>query len=142
MRVTTMETIAGRVNEDTLGVVRGSALWSKRITKYNYGGLRGLQYTTMEEMAIALNDVKDQAEASAKLQATKMGADSIVGMRLEVFEMSEGMFTAVATGTAVRTSALPAVMPAFQAPANDYDMAESVAYLPKPALRVVSSSMH
>lgn len=141
MRVTTLETVAGRVNEETLGVVRGSAIWSKRITKYNHGGLRGLQYTTMEDLANALNDVKDQAEKTAKAQATAMGADAIVGLRLEVFEMSEGMFTAVATGTAVRTSALPVAMPAFQMAANDDDFGIA-AYNHKPALRMVSNVMH
>jgi uncharacterized protein YbjQ (UPF0145 family) len=141
MRVTTMETVAGRVNEETLGVVRGSALWSKRITKYSQGGLRGLQYTTMEDLAIALNDVKDQAEAQAKKQATDMGADAIVGLRLEVFEMSEGMFTAVATGTAVRTVALPAAVPAFSVAANDDDYS-AMSYVQKPALRMVSNVMH
>jgi uncharacterized protein YbjQ (UPF0145 family) len=141
MRVTTLETVAGRVNEETLGVVRGSALWSKRITKYCNGGLRGLQYTTMEDLALALNNVKDEAEAKAKEQAKALGADAIVGLRLEVFEMTEGMFTAVATGTAVRTSALPVAMPAFQQPANDDDY-NSMAYVQKPALRMVSSLMH
>jgi uncharacterized protein YbjQ (UPF0145 family) len=136
-----METVAGRVNEETLGVVRGSALWSKRITKYSQGGLRGLQYTTMEDLALALNDVKDQAEKSAKDQATKLGADAIVGLRLEVFEMSEGMFTAVATGTAVRTSALPVAMPAFNQPANDDDFAQA-SFVQRPALRMVSNVMH
>lgn len=136
-----METVAGRVNEETLGVVRGSALWSKRITKYSQGGLRGLQYTTMTDLAIALNDVKDQAEKHAKDQATAMGADAIVGLRLEVFEMSEGMFTAVATGTAVRTVALPVVMPAFQPAANDDDFGIA-AHMQRPAIRMISNVMH
>jgi uncharacterized protein YbjQ (UPF0145 family) len=141
MRVTTMETVAGRVNEETLGVVRGSALWSKRITKYSQGGLRGLQYTTMEDLALALIDVKEKAEKSAKDQAQALGADAIVGLRLEVFEMSEGMFTAVATGTAVRTSALPVAMPAFNQPANDDDYS-AISYVQRPALRMVSNVMH
>ena len=136
-----METVAGRVNEETLGVVRGSALWSKRITKYSQGGLRGLLYTTMEDLAIALNDVKDQAEAKAKQQAKDLGADAIVGLRLEVFEMSEGMFTAVATGTAVRTSALPAAMPAFSAAANDDDFT-AISHVQRPTLRMISNVMH
>ena len=142
MKITTMETIAGRSTEDTLGVVRGSALWSKRITKYSYGGQRGLQYSTMDDMADGLNNAKEEAEKKALAQAKFMGADAIIGMCLQVFEMSDGLFTAVATGTAVRTEALPAAMPAFEHAANDDDVFSAIPYMPKPALRVVSSYMH
>jgi uncharacterized protein YbjQ (UPF0145 family) len=142
MRVTTLETVAGRMNEETLGVVRGSAFWSKRITKYNHGGLRGLQYTTVEDLAFALNDVKDQAEKQAKDQAANLGADAIVGLRLEVFELSEGMFTAVATGTAMRTSALPAATPKFAMAAANDDAFEAMSFVQKPTPRVGSSLMH
>jgi uncharacterized protein YbjQ (UPF0145 family) len=141
MKITTMETIAGRSTEDTLGVVRGSALWSKRITKYSSGGLRGLQYSTMEDMAEGLHAAKEEAEKKAMTYAKAMGADSIIGMRLEVFEMSEGLFTAVATGTAVRTQALPAAMPAFETAAND-DEFSAIPFMTKPQLRVVGAYMH
>ena len=136
-----METIAGRVNEDTLGVVRGSALWSKRITKYSNGGLRGLQYTTMVELAEGLNSAKEEAEQKAQAQAKALGADSIIGLRLEVFEMTEGLFTAVATGTAVRTSELPKIMPSFAAAAND-DAFEAIPYIQKRNIRLASHVMH
>lgn len=141
MKLTTMETVAGRINEETLGVVRGSSLWSKRITKYNNGGLRGLQYSSMTDMADGLNNAKEEAEKKAKEQARELGADSIIGLRLEVFEMSEGLFTAVATGTAVRTAALPAALPVFNAAANDDDM-EFMPFMAKPMLRAVSNMMH
>jgi uncharacterized protein YbjQ (UPF0145 family) len=141
MKLTTMETVAGRTNEETLGVVRGSALWSRRVMKYNRGGLRGLQYTTMSDMSDGLNKAKEEAEAKAKAQAQELGADSIIGLRLEIFEMSEGLFTAVATGTAVRTAALPAAMPVFNAAANDDDV-DVMPYIVRQTPRVVSSLMH
>ncbi len=141
MRVTTMETIAGRSNEETVGVVRGSALWSKRITKYNTFGLRGLQYTTMNELSEGLNAAKEEAEQKAKAQAKALGADSIVGLRLEVFEMTEGLFTAVAIGTAVRTSELPKLMPRFAPPAND-DVFEALPFIQKRGPRLASYVMH
>jgi uncharacterized protein YbjQ (UPF0145 family) len=142
MKITTMETVAGRSNEETLGVVRGSALWSKRIMKYNHGGLRGLQYTTMEDMDDGLNAAKEKAEAKAKAQAKELGADSIIGLRLEVFEMSDGLFTAVATGTAVRTAILPAAMPVFNAAAANDDDIDVMPYIVKQTPRMLSSLMH
>ena len=143
MRTTTLETIAGRTNEETLGVVRATALWSKRVMKYNHGGLRGLQYTTMDDLANGLNEAKEAAEAKTIAQALAMGADAIVGLRLEIFEMSEGLFTAVATGTAVRTAALPMAMPAFApAAANDDDDEAFMPLMARQPLRVVSHLMH
>jgi uncharacterized protein YbjQ (UPF0145 family) len=141
MKITTMETVAGRMTEDTLGVVRGSSLWARRITKYTNGGLRGLLYASMDDMSEGLTKAKEEAEAKAVAQAKELGADAIIGLRLEVLEMSNGLFTAVATGTAVRTSALPAAIPALNVAVND-DETEVMPYMAKPEMRIVSSLMH
>jgi predicted RNA-binding Zn ribbon-like protein len=97
MKMTTMETVAGRMNEATLGFVRA------------------VEFTTTEELAFGLNTAKDKA----KDQANELGADAIVNLTLEIFEMSDGLFTAVVTGNAVRTSALPIPMHIFNRAAND-----------------------
>ncbi len=141
MKITTTETIAGRLVEDTLGVVRGTVLWSRRVMKYNHGGLRGLQYTTMDEMSDGLHEAKEQAEAKAKAQAKALGADAIISMRIDVVELSDGVFTAVASGTAVQTCALPSAMPAFCIAAND-DEFSSIPVFERPSLRLVSNMMH
>jgi uncharacterized protein YbjQ (UPF0145 family) len=142
MKITTTETIAGRLVEDTLGVVRGTVLWSRRVMKYNHGGLRGLQYTTMDEMSDGLHEAKEKAEAKAKAQAKAMGADAIISMKVEVVELSDGVFTAVASGTAVQTCAMPAAMPMFGDAANDDDAFSMIPVFDKPALRLVSNMMH
>jgi uncharacterized protein YbjQ (UPF0145 family) len=143
MKITTTETIAGRIVEDTLGVVRGTVLWSRRVMKYNHGGLRGLQYTTMDEMSDGLHVAKEQAEAKAKAQAKALGADAIICLKIEVVELSDGVFTAVATGTAVQTCAMPNALPNFGTAANDDDDEFSmIPIFDKPALRLVSNMMH
>jgi len=142
MKITTTETIAGRLVEDTLGVVRGSVLWSRRVMKYSTGGLRGLQYTTMDEMSDGLQEAKERAEAKAKAQAKALGADAIISMKLEIVELSDGVFSAVASGTAVQTCALPQAMPVFSEAANDDDEFNIIPVFDKPSLRLVSSMMH
>ena len=146
MKITSTETVAGRLVEDTLGVVRGQVLWARRITKYNHSGLRGLNYTTMDEMADGLQKAKEDAEAKAKAQARALGADAIICMKLEITELSDGLFHAVASGTAVRTSALPRAMPilAPTSAANDdqEDVFSMVPVMGKPAIRLVSSYLH
>jgi uncharacterized protein YbjQ (UPF0145 family) len=103
MRVTTLEQIAGREVEDTLGVVRGTALWSRGLKKFSRGGVRSVEYMTTEDMAEGLNKARADAEAALVKQAVALGADAVVGVHFEISEMGAGMFSASACGTAVKT---------------------------------------
>jgi uncharacterized protein YbjQ (UPF0145 family) len=143
MKITTTETIAGRLVEETLGVVRGSVLWSRSIMKLSHGGIRGLAYSNMDEMTDGLQNAKDGAEAKAMSQAKVLGADAIINIKFELMELSSGVFQAVATGTAVKTSSLQTVLPIMALADNDDD--EDVSFVPQMAqanLRLVSSMMH
>ncbi len=145
MRISTTETVAGRSVEETLGVVRGSILWSRRIMKFNHGGLRGLSYTSMDEMSEGLLLAKEGAEAKAMHQARLLGADAIINLKLELTELSDGLYQAVATGTAVSTQALPkaiAALPVEVLAENDDDAFASVPVFNKPAVRMLSSAVH
>lgn len=145
MKISTTETIAGRLVEETLGVVRGSILWSRRIMKFNHGGLRGLSYTSMDEMSEGLLQAKEGAEAKAMHQAKLLGADAIVNLKMEIMELSDGLFQAVAMGTAVKTEAMPQATPALPfaiAADNDDDAFAMVPVFNKPVIRLVSSAVH
>ena len=113
MKVTTLETVAGRIVEETLGVVRGSVLWSRGLKKFSRGGIRAVEYMTKEDVMEGLNQARIDAEEAAQRQAKLLGADAIIGLRIEVVELAGGMFQASAMGNAVKTSALPSVVPAF-----------------------------
>jgi uncharacterized protein YbjQ (UPF0145 family) len=113
MRVTTLETIAGRVVEETLGVVRGTAIWTRRINKNSTAGHRALEHMTNDEMAQGLADVREKAEATMLRNAATMGADGIIAVRIELVELGSEMYQAIAYGTAVRSEALPVATPAF-----------------------------
>ncbi len=49
MIVTTMDGVAGRITEETLGVVRGTALWTRRVTKNSLGGIRQFQVSGLKD---------------------------------------------------------------------------------------------
>ena len=143
MKITTTETIAGRLVEETLGVVRGSILWSRSIMKSNYGGIRGLTYGNLDDMSEGLSIAKDGAEAKAMTQAQIMGADAIINLRYELMELSNGVFQAVATGTAVKTISLQTALPIMALADNDDDAEVSfVPQMAQPTLRLVSNMMH
>ncbi len=113
MIVSTLDVVAGRMTDETLGVVRGSGLWTRRITKFAYGGLRNLHATGLQELDQGLNAAKESAIREMNEQACKMDADAIVGMRLEVIEMSNGIYCVNACATAVKLAMPPQAMPPF-----------------------------
>ncbi len=115
MIVTTMEAIAGRITQETVGVVRGTHLWSRRVVKSSFGGIRNFEVTGVKEMDAGLHEAKELAHKAMVEQATAQGADSVVGVRIDVVELSNGVFCVNSTGTAVKTMALPTAVPAFEA---------------------------
>ena len=135
MIVTTMDGIAGRMTQETLGVVRGTSLWTRRVIKSSFGGIRNMQVTGVKELDVGLNEAKEQAHKDMIEQAKALGADSILGVKIDVIEMSNGVFCVNTTGTAVKTLLLPASIPSFEAAApaagmdTDFDMDFDVSFL-------------
>lgn len=122
MRVTTLETVAGRSIEETLGYVRGSAVWVRRMLKNKTVGLRALEYMTAADMEKGMVAIREEAERKAMAAAEAKGADTIIGIRVEMMDLGNDTFQAVASGTAVRTveASAPAFhAPVFAKPAND-----------------------
>lgn len=113
MRVTTLDSFAGRSIEDTLGVVRGTVMWTRGLKKFSRGGIRAVEYMTSSDVAEGLNQARMDAEAAMKRQAAQMGADGIIGLKFEMIEMGGGMFQASVTGTAVRTESSEKSAPVF-----------------------------
>lgn len=109
--MTTLDGVAGHITEETIGVVRGTALWSQRLTKTSIGGIRHISATASQDLDHGLNLAKEQAQAFMREHAYKLGADAIVGFRLEMTELANGTYCINAVGTAVRTIKLPAVVP-------------------------------
>ncbi len=58
MIVTTMDGIAGSITEETLGVVRGTVLWTRRIVKNSMGGIRRFQAHGLQDLDHGLNTAK------------------------------------------------------------------------------------
>lgn len=113
MIVTTMDAVAGRIIEETLGALRGSGMWTRRIVEFAYGGLRNLHETGLKQLDEGLNEAKESATRQMREQARAAGADAIVGVRLEAIETSNGIYCVNASGTAVKLAKLPQSMPRF-----------------------------
>lgn len=130
MIVTTMDGIAGRITQETMGVVRGTHLWTRRVIKSSFGGIRNFEVTSLKDLDAGLNEAKELAQKMMIGQASQMEADSIVGVRIEVIEMSNGVFCVNSTGTAVKTIVLPAAVPTFDTtPPMEMDMDFDMSFL-------------
>ncbi len=111
MIVTTMDGIAGRITQETVGVVRGTHLWTRRVVKSSFGGIRNFEVTGITDMDKGLAEAKDLAQKAMIAEAKTMGADAVIGVKIDVVEMSNGVFCVNTTGTAVRTIPLPTHLP-------------------------------
>jgi uncharacterized protein YbjQ (UPF0145 family) len=123
MRMTTLETIAGRSIEETLGYVRGTTVWSRRTLKNKTVGLRALEVMNTDDIAEGLAQAREEAEAKMIKAAVDKGADTIIAVRVDLVDLGNQTFTAIASGTAVRSAANTAApvveAPIFARPAND-----------------------
>ena len=101
MMIVTTDTIADKKIVKVLGLVKGSTVRSKNVGKDIGASLKGLvggelnSYTEMlvESRQIAIGRMVEDAE--------KLGANAIVGMRLQSAAVMQGAAEMVAYGTAV-----------------------------------------
>jgi uncharacterized protein YbjQ (UPF0145 family) len=137
MKITTLETIAARSIDETLGYVRGTTVWSRRTMKNKTVGLRALEIMNTNDIADGLMQARDEAEAKMIQSAADKGADAIIAVRVELIDLGNQTFQAIASGTAVRTSEITAApvieAPVFARPANDTGMI--IPFAPRRAAR-------
>ncbi|MDG1116119.1 MAG: YbjQ family protein [Flavimaricola sp.] len=102
MMIATTETIAGREVVETLGLVRGATVRSKHIGTDIMAGLRNVVGGEMKGYSSMLAGAREQALDRMADEARRMGADAIVGFRMETSSIMSGASEIVAYGTAVR----------------------------------------
>ena len=102
MMIATTETIAGREVVETLGLVRGATVRSKHIGTDIMAGLRNVVGGEMKGYSSMLAGAREQALDRMADEARRLGADAIVGFRMETSSIMSGASEILAYGTAVR----------------------------------------
>lgn len=102
MLVLTTETVPGREIEQALGLVRGSTVRAKHIGSDIVAGLRNIVGGEVKEYASLLAGAREQAIDRMIAEAQALGADAIVGARLETSTITQAASEILAYGTAVR----------------------------------------
>ena len=102
MIVTTTNTLGAQYVVETLGMVRASTTWRRRIMKTYQGGIRSVEQNGMLDFDSALEEIKQQAMTEMMKSATEAGATAIIGMNEQITEITAGVFMVTVMGTAVR----------------------------------------
>ena len=100
--ITTTDTIPGREIAHTIGLVKGSTVRAKHIGSDIVASLRNLVGGEVKEYAALLTGAREQAIDRMLSEARMMGADAVVGMRLETSTITQAASEVVAYGTAVK----------------------------------------
>ncbi|MFO6463007.1 YbjQ family protein [Jannaschia sp. KMU-145] len=100
--ITTVDGVPGREVTHCLGLVKGSTVRAKHIGSDIVAGLRNLVGGEVKEYAALLTGAREQAIDRMLSEARLLGADAVVGMRLETSTITQAASEVVAYGTAVK----------------------------------------
>lgn len=100
--VLTIETVPGREIVEVLGLVKGSTVRAKHVGADITASLRNLVGGEVKEYAQLLAAAREQAKDRMIDDAKTLGADAIVGVRMQTSAIQNGASEVVFYGTAVR----------------------------------------
>ncbi len=96
------ETIAGKTIIESLGVARGSTVRSRNIGRDIFASLKNIVGGEIEEYTKLQADAREQALQRMLADASRLGADAIVGVRFTTSVVTQGASEILAFGTAVK----------------------------------------
>jgi uncharacterized protein YbjQ (UPF0145 family) len=104
MIVTTTESIPNKEILAILGIARGSTVRARNIGKDIFAGLKNIVGGEIDEYTQLQAESREQAMQRMVRDAERLGADAIIGFRLESAMIMQGAAEILAYGTAVKIS--------------------------------------
>ena len=102
MIIATTDNINGRKVTETLGLVRGEIVQSKHLGKDFMAGMKNLVGGEVKSYTEMISDARKIATDRMIEEATRFGADAIVGVRYGSSAIMQGSAEMIAYGTAVK----------------------------------------
>lgn len=102
MQLSNLETLPNYIITERLDVVYGSTVRSKHVGKDILAGLKNIVGGELTAYTQLLEEARQEALARMIEQATKLGADAIVGVRFSTANIAVGASELFVYGTAVR----------------------------------------
>ncbi len=102
MITTTGEQIPNKQIVQIIGVARGSTVRARNVGQDIFAGLKNLVGGEISEYTKLQAEAREEAMQRMLHDAEKMGADAIIGMRLQTSMIMQGASEILAYGTAVK----------------------------------------
>jgi uncharacterized protein YbjQ (UPF0145 family) len=102
MIISTTDTIPGKEIVQILGIARGSTVRSRHIGNDIMAGLKNIVGGELEEYTQLQAEAREQAIQRMSDDARKLGADAIVGFKINTAMITRGAAEILAFGTAVK----------------------------------------
>ena len=102
MIITTTNEIPKRENSEILGIARGSTVRARNIGRDIFAGFKNIIGGEIEEYTKLQADSREQAIQRMIDDATDLGADAVVNVRLTTSMVMQGAAEILAYGTAVK----------------------------------------
>jgi uncharacterized protein YbjQ (UPF0145 family) len=100
--VTTAETLPGREIAEVLGLAKGNTVRARHVGSDIVAGLRNIVGGEVLEYTKLMAEAREQALDRMMENATSMGADAVVAMRMTTSMVARGDAEILAYGTAVK----------------------------------------
>lgn len=102
MLLVTTETVAGRTVTETLGLVTGNTIRAKDVARDIGAGLKSLVGGELRSYTNMMIEARQEATDRLVAEASNIGADAVIGVRMTTSTVAGGASEIVAYGTAVR----------------------------------------
>ena len=102
MVLTSTSNLDNKTIKEYLGLVTGETIIGANVFKDFFAGIRDIVGGRSGSYERVLKEAKDIAIEEMKDQASKLGADGIIGIDLDYATVGSGMLMVTVTGTAVR----------------------------------------
>lgn len=100
--ILSIETVPGREIVTALGLVKGSTVRAKHVGSDIVASLRNIVGGEVKEYAQLLAAAREQAMDRMIAEAQSLGADAVVGVRMQTSAIQNGASEVVFYGTAVK----------------------------------------
>ncbi len=102
MIIVTIDNLPGKVITECLGIVSGSTVQAKNAFKDIGAGLKSLVGGELKTYTDLMNKARSEAVRQMSENAQKIGADAVIGFRLQTSTVTSGASEVIAYGTAVK----------------------------------------
>ena len=102
MIITTTDFVPGKAVKEILGIARGGTVRARNIGRDIFAGLKNIVGGEISEYTELQADAREEALQRMKDDAVRLGADAVVGVKMNTSMITQGASEILFYGTAVK----------------------------------------